>query len=41
MVNSELIWSKEEYDSVYEYKGNSYALMNVLLNRNVTKREIR
>ena len=41
MVNSELIWSKEEYDSVDEYKGNSYALMNVLLNRNVTKREIR
>ena len=41
MVNSELIWSKEEYDSVYEYKGNSYALMNVLLNRNVTKREMR
>lgn len=41
MVNSELIWSKEEYDSIYEYKGNSYALMNVLLNRNVTKREIR
>ena len=41
MVNSELIWSKEEYDSVYEYKGNSYSLMNVLLNRNVTKREIR
>ena len=41
MVNSELIWSKEEYDSVDEYKGNSYGLMNVLLNRNVTKREIR
>ena len=41
MVNSELIWSKEEYDSVYEYKGNSYGLMNVLLNRNVTKREMR
>ena len=41
MVNSELIWSKEEYDSIYEYKGNSYSLMNVLLNRNVTKREIR
>ena len=41
MVNSELIWTKEEYDSVNEYKGNSYGLMNVLLNRNVTKREIR
>lgn len=41
MFNSDLIWSEEEYKAICEYKGNSFAIMNVLLNRNVSKRELR
>ena len=41
MFNSDLIWSEQEYKAICEYKGNSFAIMNVLLNRNVSKRELR
>ena len=39
MIDENLLWNLEEYQAVVDYKANSYSMMNVLLDSNVTKRE--
>ena len=39
ITNDNLLWNIDEYQSVVDYKGNSYSAINVLLSDNVTMRE--
>lgn len=40
MKNNSLLWSKEEYQAVVDYKGDYYNAINVLMSEDVTMREI-
>ena len=39
MINDNLLWTVDEYETVVDYKANGYSKMNVLLSSEVTKRE--
>ena len=41
ITNDSLLWSKEEYQAVVDYKGNYYNAINVLMSEDVTTREIK
>lgn len=39
MINNDLLWSMDEYEAVVDYIGDGYDRINVLLSRNLTRRE--
>lgn len=40
-MNYDLLWSMDEYQSLLDYKWNSFKYMNMFLNENITNRERR
>ena len=41
MMNYDLLWSMDEYQSLLDYKWNSFKYINMFLNEGITNRERR